>query len=241
MRFLRAVALGYDVGTRFTMTIGVGRISERESPEHARHRGDFRIGRGGSFGGRAQRAADALGARLRVAASFRHQSLAARYRPYRESLRVRGHARAQRSFRRRNRRLRRHGRGRCSFRPGQFPAGLCAASRSGEAGRQARRALRDRTDQHQEVERGLADPSAARCSGESAQEASLRGGPSAIGHRARRHQRSGAGEQSRDAGHLSAVHGCGDAARQDRVFPIRRTTKLVCKMPPSSASAPKCN
>ena len=46
-RFLRAVALGYDVGPRVTMR-SARSISERQPPQHAQHFGHFRRGgRGG--------------------------------------------------------------------------------------------------------------------------------------------------------------------------------------------------
>ena len=40
-RFLRAVALGYDVGTRVTMTVGVGAFQTAESHQHPRARGQL--------------------------------------------------------------------------------------------------------------------------------------------------------------------------------------------------------
>ena len=105
-RFLRAVALGYDVGTRVTMTVGVGAISNCDPHQHARAGRHLRIGRRCRLRRRFERAADALADRLRVAASFRNQNLAARYGSHRKGVPVRRNARAQR----------RHG-GVCWFKP----------------------------------------------------------------------------------------------------------------------------
>ena len=66
--YLRAVTLGYDVGPRLTMALGGVDVQGREPPQHARVRRELRIGGRGRLHRRVDRAANALGARLRVAA-----------------------------------------------------------------------------------------------------------------------------------------------------------------------------
>ena len=94
--FLRAVTLGYDIGTRVVMAMGGAAFSYESSLAHAQHRRNFRRRRRGRLRGGPRRAPDALGARLHGAAILGHHRLAARHRSYREGVRVRGHAGAQR-------------------------------------------------------------------------------------------------------------------------------------------------
>ena len=95
-RFLRAVTLGYDVGTRVVMAMGGFDFSDESSLATPQHRRDLRRGGRGSVCRRSRRAPDALGARLCRTAILGHRRLAARHRPHREGLRVRRHAGAER-------------------------------------------------------------------------------------------------------------------------------------------------
>ena len=161
-RFLRAVTLGYDVGTRVVMAMGGVDVQLREQPGHAQHRRDLRRRGRRGLRRRSRRAPDALGARLHRAAVLGHRRLAARHRSHREGVRVRRHAGAQRRHLGAARaigleRRRRHLLGRRQLLPGLRAEGAARA-----AGREARRALRDRADRHQEMDRRLADPGAAR-------------------------------------------------------------------------------
>ena len=94
-RFMRAVALGYDIGTRVTITLGrLPYMAETHRSTHALC---------GTFGSAAAAAcaADLNAQQMRWllsytgAAGFRPRFLAARHRPYRESFRLCGHAGAQ--------------------------------------------------------------------------------------------------------------------------------------------------
>ena len=76
VRFLRAVALGYDVGPRVTMTMG-GSPFAMKATEHALDRRSFRSRRGGGVRRQPHRAADALADRLYGAAVLRDRRLAA--------------------------------------------------------------------------------------------------------------------------------------------------------------------
>jgi len=58
--FLRAVTLGYDVGTRVTMTPGWTAIRSGESLEHAQHLSSIRRGCGRRLRGEPYRCADAI-------------------------------------------------------------------------------------------------------------------------------------------------------------------------------------
>ena len=94
-RFLRAVALGYDIGPRVVMAWAAPRSAMRAA-WHAQHRRNVRRCRGRRLRRRPRCAADALAARLRRAAVIRHRRLAARHRSHREGVRFRRHAGAQR-------------------------------------------------------------------------------------------------------------------------------------------------
>ena len=184
--FLRAVALGYDVGTRVTMTLG-GAGSTRTR----RHRSTHSIA--GIFG-----AAAAAG----CAASLNAQQM--RWLLDYAAQQASGIAAWQRDTDHIEK----------AFVFAGMPArnGVTAAllvqagwtgvddifsgadnffqafapeGRPGEAGRQARRALRDHAHQHQEVDRGLADPGAARRAGDPASSASVQRRPGEAGRRAR--------------------------------------------------------
>ena len=76
-RFLRAVTLGYDVGTRVTMAMGG--VEFRNQSHRSTHSiaGDVRRGGGRRVRAPARRAADAVGARLHRAAVIGHRRLAA--------------------------------------------------------------------------------------------------------------------------------------------------------------------
>ncbi len=82
--------------------------------------------------------------------------------------------------------------------------------------RQARRALRDHADEHQEVDDRLADPGAARRARDPDQEAPLRARPGEEHRRHRRDERSEDRRQPRDPRHLPAAHDGRDADGQDR-------------------------
>ena len=190
----RAVALGYDIGPRVTMTIGVAGFQSQNAPQHAQHRRGLSDRPRRRVGRRLERTADALAAGLRGAASVRVQGLAARYGSYRKGVPVRGYARAKR----------RHGgdivqaggtgvddvlSGADNFlqvyAPSADPAKLVE---------KARRALRDCANEYQELDGRLAHPSAAGCAGDHAKEAIVRFRRGAKGNGARGYQRSGSGE-----------------------------------------------
>ncbi len=95
-RFLRAVALGYDIGPRFTATLGRQQyMADTSRSTHSL---------AGTFGAAAAAGCCAgLNAQqmrwllvLRRAAGLRHRHLAARHRPHREGVRFRRHACPQR-------------------------------------------------------------------------------------------------------------------------------------------------
>ena len=104
-RFLRAVALGYDIGPRVHGDARQAAVHGRDAPQHARARRARSASRGrGRVRRRPQRAADALGALLHRAAGVGHRLVAARHRAHREGVRLRRHAGAQRRHRRAARR-----------------------------------------------------------------------------------------------------------------------------------------
>ena len=76
-RFLRAVTLGYDVGTRVTMAMGG--VEFRNQSHRSTHSIAGRVRRGGGrrLRRRPRRPADAVGARLHRAAVVGHRRLAA--------------------------------------------------------------------------------------------------------------------------------------------------------------------
>ena len=77
--FLRAVALGYDIGPRVTMCARRSGAFARGAQEQPQHRRRVRRGGGGRLRGRPRRPADALAHRLHGAAVLRHRRLAARH------------------------------------------------------------------------------------------------------------------------------------------------------------------
>ena len=81
--FLRAVALGYDVGPRVTMALGGSTFRARARSTHS-IAGVFGAAAAAGCAAGSRRAADALAARLYRAAVLRHRRLAARHRPHRE-------------------------------------------------------------------------------------------------------------------------------------------------------------
>ena len=171
-RFMRAVALGYDIGPRVTATLGKLQYMV------ATHRSTHAIS--GTFGSAAaagcaaepQRAADALAAVLHRAAGLRAGLVAARHRARREGVRLRRHAGEERRDGGAAGRGRRHRRGRHPLGRGQLLRGVRSQERSVDARGQARRALRDHAHQRQEMDRRRADPGAARRARDPAQEAS---------------------------------------------------------------------
>ena len=83
-RFLRAVALGYDIGPRFTATLGRQQYMVDHLAQHACACGKLRRRRGRGLLRGPQRPADALASVLCRAAGLGHRLLAARHRPHRE-------------------------------------------------------------------------------------------------------------------------------------------------------------
>ncbi len=98
-RYLRAVTLGYDVGPRLTMALGGVDVQGREPSQHARVRGQLRIGGGSRMCRGVDRAADALAARLRVAAGGGICGMGPRHGSHRKGFRLRRHAGAERGDR----------------------------------------------------------------------------------------------------------------------------------------------
>ena len=101
--------------------------------------------------------------------------------------------------------------------PDNFLTGVRAEGRPGPARGQARRALRGDAHEHQEMDGRIADSGAARRDREPAQAPAVRRGPGPARRGARGHERSQDRERPRNARHLPAAHGGGDARRQDRV------------------------
>ena len=96
-RFLRSVALGYDIGPRVTITLGkLQYMVETHRSTHALS-GSFGSAAGRCLRSGPQRAANALGAVLYGAGSGRAGFLAARHGPHREIIRLWRNAGAQRS------------------------------------------------------------------------------------------------------------------------------------------------
>src|SRR5207245_2805626 len=90
---------------------------------------------------------------------------------------------------------------------------FCAAAAAAcAARREARRALRDRADRHQEMDRRLADPGAARRDRRDPQQAAVRGRSGAPRHRAPCAFGRRSGGQPRHPRHLPAAHSRRDAA-----------------------------
>jgi len=78
-RFLRAVALGYDIGPRFTVTLG-GQRFEAESPlEHPQHFSSFWRGRRRQLRREPERSADAMDDRLHRASILRSRGMEPRH------------------------------------------------------------------------------------------------------------------------------------------------------------------
>ena len=99
-RFLRAVTLGYDIGPRVTATLG--RLQYMVDSHRSTHTISGTFGSAAAAGCAASlnATANALAALLHRAAGLRSRVVAAGYRPYREGVRFRRHAGAQRSDRR---------------------------------------------------------------------------------------------------------------------------------------------
>ena len=95
-RFLRAVTLGYDVGTRVVMAMGG--ITFRNESHMSTHSiaGIFGAAAAAALHRRTRCTPDALDARLHRPAILGHRGLAARHRPHREGVRLRRDAGAQR-------------------------------------------------------------------------------------------------------------------------------------------------
>ena len=164
---LRAVALGYDVGARLSMSLDALRVP-RGRPLHAQLRPDVRRRRGR---GRARRACDQRQVRHVLSYTAQQASgylvLDARRGAHREGLRLRRHAGAQR------RRRRDHGCRTASPAVDDVFSGernffvAYESRRIGKApqpnpGARSRHDLRNHEHQHQALVGGLADPGAAR-------------------------------------------------------------------------------
>ncbi len=217
---LRAVTLGYDIGTRVVLAMG-GADFSYEQPGHAQHRRNVRrVGRG-RLRRRPRCTADALGARLRRAAILGHHHLAARHRPHREGVRLRRHAGAQRRHAALLVQTGWNGVDDMFSGPDNFFLAYAPKAQARAADRQARRTLRDRADRHQEMDRRFADPGAARRHRGDPQQAAVRGRSGAASDGAGGAFGSRGRGQSRHAGHLPAAHGRRDAARQDGLVPCR--------------------
>ena len=214
--FLRAVALGYDVGPRVTMCLGIPALS-REL-----HKSSHSIA--GVFGAAAARRLRDELERGRCAGSSitaqQSSGIAARQRDsdHIEKAFVFGGMPAQRDVGAAGaRRLDRHRR--YPVRAGHL--WLSAQCRCGGGHGKARRALRDHPHQHQEVVRRLAHPGAARCPGAAGETAPVRRRAGAEGDRAARHARSLGREQPRHPRYLSAADGRRHAGRRHRLVPRR--------------------
>jgi hypothetical protein len=92
VRFLNAVTLGYDIGTRVVMAMGGAAFSYESSLSTHSIAGTF----GAAAAAVCAAGLDPLGPRLRGAAVIRDHRLAARHRSHREGIRVRRQAGAQR-------------------------------------------------------------------------------------------------------------------------------------------------
>ena len=131
-QFLRAVALGYDIGPRVTMALGAADVPERDAPQHAQHRGNVRRRGGGRLCGvlDAQQMRWLLDYASQQSSGIR--GLGAGHRPHREGIRLRGHARAQRRHRRPARALGLQRRRRCLLGGRQLLPGQCAQGDAGD-------------------------------------------------------------------------------------------------------------
>ena len=238
-QFLRAVVLGYDVGTRVVLTMGGASVQSEE------HRSTHSIM--GIFGAAAAAASAAnlnpqqmrwvldytaqqssgIAAWQRdtqhIEKGFVYAGMPARGGVTSALLVAIGLDRRRRHF----------------LRSRQFFPGLRAASESGGTGRKTRRTLRNRGDRHQEMDRGSAHPGAARRAGNSAEAAAFHAGRSAAGDRPGGQDAGVRREQSRDAGYLPAAHGRGDADRQNRVVQIGARQGRGCRIRQSCACAQK--
>ncbi len=98
-RFMRAVALGYDVGTRVTMTLGA--LDYQMETHRSTHSiaGDFGSAAAAGCVAGLESATDALDARLCGATSVGNRGVAARHGAHRKSPGVRRNAGAQRRHR----------------------------------------------------------------------------------------------------------------------------------------------
>ena len=103
----------------------------------------------------------------------------------------------------------------------------------------ARRALRDRAHRHQEMDRRLADSGAARRDRGDPRQETVRGRSGQARDRAPCAVGGQGGRQPRHPRHLPAAHGRRHAARQDGFVPRRRTTRRVCRMRRPCANAPR--
>ena len=138
-RFLRAVALGYDIGPRVTITLG--KLQYMVDTHRSTHALRAPSGRPPPQRAQlAQRAADALAPLLHRPASRRPRLLAARHRSHRKILRLRRHARPQRRHLRAPSPSRRHRRRRHPFGSRQFPRRLRPQKQRRNADRKTRRA-----------------------------------------------------------------------------------------------------
>ena len=224
-RFLRAVTLGYDVGTRVTMTVGVPGF------QSANHLNTHAIA--GTFGSAAAAASRPASTRSRCAGC----STTPRSRPpaskpgsatpitSRKPSSLRACRRATAS--RQPRSCTRAAPASTTFFRGR------TISCWSMLPRRIRRGSIEKLGERYEIARTnikkwtVGSPIQAPLDAleNIRQEASVRGRAGEDRRRARGHQRGRAGEQSRDAGHLPAAHGGGDAGGQDGVRSVRRTTR----------------
>ena len=222
--FLRAVALGYDVGTRVTMTHRRAVLPDANATAApTASRGIF--GAAAAAGCAASLDAQQMRWLLDYTAqqSSGHRApgsatpITSRRRFVFGGMPARSGVTAALLVQRRLDRRGRHLLGRRQFLPGIRAAKADPADARG----QARRALRDHAHEHQEVDGRLADPGAARRARELLLQAPRLRAPtrcrrSSCAWRPTRPDR----EQPRDPRHLPAAHGRRDAARQDRL--VRR-------------------
>ncbi len=109
---------------------------------------------------------------------------------------------------------------------------------AGAAGRETRRTLRSRRDDHQAMDGGNAHPGAARCDGGAAEAAADRSGSGAANPRA---LGAGVGRgQQRSSGHQHSVRHGADADRQDGHLPIDPRQSRGCRIRRFSVCGPRC-
>ena len=176
-RFVRATALGYDIGARMLITIREGLT--------ATHKATHAVAGVWGAAAAASSAAGLTARQMRWALDYTAQQTSGigywyrDTRSHREGVRLRRHAGAQRRDVGVTGPIGLDRRGRRHVGPRQLSAGQHTAGQARAARRATRRALRDRPDEPQALDRGFADPGAARRHGGAA-EAARRSIPSGV-------------------------------------------------------------